>query len=510
GVLAPEDAGPINPGPAPNPCGPLQDPYGSDINGDCLGDLVIGAPGVLAPDGTTTTPNARLQVVVAKATTLPNPTPADVFEVVTNITGDSTHGRLGASLAIDPRRLPDGRRYLLAGEPNPLAYGRVVRFLLPLADEGLSFRGKKSGWFGDGFGSSVVAAGGEGNFLSAVVGTGLTNANANATAEGMIVTAARFEELSSAATLYTPDQLYPNATGQLQPRALFRIDDQDGDGRSDIAVSGVGLSVLGQAAGVLVLSSADLTVHAELAPPAGADASFGWAIASTPDFDNDGQTDLAISAPKEGNGKVYIRLSGGGFLTVLPAVEEPTVRGGFGFEVSLIGDLDDDGIVDLGVGEPFWDNNDLDTATGQPKFPSTVQECETLRGDGYTGNCSGRFSFVRGKDLADLAAGDDINAVVCARGEGGLRLGHSLAPIDEHFAGTTPDGATFAIGAPGHLGEGGIVFVLRPGRITQRNNPTRWVCADSAVPIKFAYVEEDAAGVISAIPGTYFGESLAR
>src|SRR5690606_28275889 len=102
---------------------------------------------------------------------------------------------------------------------------------------------------------------------------------------------------------------------------------------------------------------------------------------------------------KDGDGKVYVALSGGGFLTLLPQVANATPLAGFGWEVASIGDVDDDGVEDIGVGEPYWDNNELDPDTQQPLWPATLATCEALRGDGYTGNCAGRFSVVKSEAL---------------------------------------------------------------------------------------------------------------
>lgn len=78
---------------------------------------------------------------------------------------------------------------------------------------------------------------------------------------------------------------------------------------------------------------------------------FGYALVAE-DFDNDGYTDLAISAPfhsygDEGfdNGAVYIYKNNGGSAFDLDSTLRPTyaLNGRFGTALSKVGDINNDG-----------------------------------------------------------------------------------------------------------------------------------------------------------------------
>ena len=114
----------------------------------------------------------------------------------------------------------------------------------------------------------------------------------------------------------------------------------------------VALGIAGQAGG---------QVNVRPVPnPSLAPVRFGSAVAGIPDVDQDCIPDVAIGSP--GAGRVFI-LSGAD-RHVIRSLTDPdlAVDQHFGFAVARLGDLDGDGLDDLGVGAPG-------TLTGVPPLP---------------------------------------------------------------------------------------------------------------------------------------------
>ena len=95
-----------------------------------------------------------------------------------------------------------------------------------------------------------------------------------------------------------------------------------------------------------------------------ASGQFGTALSKIGDINMDGYNDIAISAPFEGNGVVYIYLGGPKGLSSTPSqtlrapidisaipVKQPM----FGFSVSRGVDIDNNGFNDLAIGAPNSD-----------------------------------------------------------------------------------------------------------------------------------------------------------
>lgn len=85
---------------------------------------------------------------------------------------------------------------------------------------------------------------------------------------------------------------------------------------------------------------------------------YGLALAGMTEMRADGRRYLAVGAPfTAGGGRVYLEgLDAGGLSTETIAIDAPSGSSRFGSSVSCIGDVDDNGTVDLVVGDPERDS----------------------------------------------------------------------------------------------------------------------------------------------------------
>jgi hypothetical protein len=234
---------------------------------------------------------------------------------------------------------------------------------------------------------------------------------------------------------------------------LRRIHDVDGDGTPEIAVSTVGMARGGTDIGLIALSVADVVGNTvdivrlvEWTTPTGADG-FGTAFATAGDLIGSAAPELAIGAPLEGAGRLYVAVGGATSAVNRSAVDPPaalSAQAAFGGAVEAIGDLDGDGKAELLVGAPFHsEGGDLADCDGERGAPPA-----------YAGDCAGAIAVVRGADVAEPAALNAIDPTCVATGVAGERLGAALRALE-------PSGAAVrvAVGAPAHATKAGNVYV---------------------------------------------------
>ncbi|HEX5009032.1 MAG TPA: integrin alpha [Planctomycetota bacterium] len=142
---------------------------------------------------------------------------------------------------------------------------------------------------------------------------------------------------------------------------LAAAGDLDGDGVSDLVVGVPDGSTGGVAAGRLVVVPGDL--HGTLLALAGdaAGDDFGFSVAAGQDLNLDGVPDLAVGVPKADvtspiatdAGRIQM-LSGADGSLLREFVGEKAFDKA-GFAVAFVGDIDGDGVADVGCGAPFHD-----------------------------------------------------------------------------------------------------------------------------------------------------------
>lgn len=133
--------------------------------------------------------------------------------------------------------------------------------------------------------------------------------------------------------------------------ALAWLPDIDGDGVPDFVAGGPAEDPVFQPAGnghVLVCSGATATILFDWVGDVG--AGFGMAVARAGDANGDGIEDIAVGAPFEGNGNVFVYSGADG--TLLRALSGSTAGSQFGISLASLGDVDGDGVDDFAVGAP--------------------------------------------------------------------------------------------------------------------------------------------------------------
>jgi hypothetical protein len=136
-------------------------------------------------------------------------------------------------------------------------------------------------------------------------------------------------------------------------RSLARIGDLDGDGIDDLIVGSIGAA----AGHVQVRSGASGALVFDVATPAGADLQFGACVAALGDLDGDGLADLGVGDPgfNSGIGRIsrHSGLDGSLLDTIDPPAQSPAPFASFGSTFDSLGDVDGDGVGDLVVGAPL-------------------------------------------------------------------------------------------------------------------------------------------------------------
>jgi Ca2+-binding RTX toxin-like protein len=163
------------------------------------------------------------------------------------------------------------------------------------------------------------------------------------------------------------------ANGDRFGKSVTSLGDLDGDGVADLAVGAIGDDTGGSYSGAVhvlmmnangsVKSSVKIASSTNGGPSLASNDRFGFAVTSLGDLDGDGVADLAVGATYDNTGGSYsgavhvLMLNANGSVKSSVKIASSTNGGPslasndrFGSSVTLLGDLDGDGVADLVVG----------------------------------------------------------------------------------------------------------------------------------------------------------------
>ncbi len=472
------------------------------MNGDCVPDIVVGAPS--SAQAATVDPHTVPIPRVVIAHGAPTGVFAQSAQLVFSGNGSNlaeVRGQFGLAIAIDPAPYPNvtgtfqatGPRSIFVGEPAPTQRRNVDGTIQNVA-QGLLwwFSPQRAGDCSSGperCGASFIGFGRTGSTLAAArtgdeppaslitFGSPTRDAAVDGILFGIAVDYASQPSLFSASGSITPSSLGLNGGSPgFGDVGAARIVDLDDDGTEEVAYSAFGLTDDGAAAGVFAFSPEQILQNSAVPvlhwpPPVGV-TGFGRSIINAGDLDGDCLDDVAFGS----DDGVFLALSSN--YADLRRVTAPV---GVGFENAVFGAslarFSSSAGSGLVIGAPFrsagGSNASCATAIGAPP--------------GYVGDCAGAVVWLQASLVAERASGD-IATQCTSSAPAGQRLGAALRGL-----GPAPNNAArarVAVGAPGTNAGQGRVAVFEFG-------------VDCASIVEAATITGSAAG-------EHFGQSLGQ
>lgn len=376
----------------------------SDLNGDGLSDIVIGAKGY-----DTQGMNNRGRVAVYFGAAMPATTPGWSVE------GAAENDSFGTSVSSRGDLNGDGVADLVVGAPFAMGgNGQATVYLGGSSPSNRPTLTLNPPMQGSDFGRSVAILGdinGDG-FDDFAVGASTAN---NSSMGGQV-----FVYFGGATLDATPDLTLGGSAPQIQfGRAVAGAGDVNGDGFADFLVGAPRApnnNVVDVGAAYLYLggerpdTTADGTYRGTMMSD-----FFGATLTSAYDIDRDGFADFAVGAPRTSGGESPVFIFGGG--TAVPtmartSIAPPSGARGFGRGLGSAGDVNGDGHYDLIVGAPVTSGAENETgraflyvgaANGIVTTPAATYD-GAVGGDSLGSACNGAGD-VNGDDLGDVLVG---------------------------------------------------------------------------------------------------------
>ena len=252
-------------------------------------------------------------------------------------------------------------------------------------------------------------------------------------------------EAAGAAYVFSLDKLVPpdGAEGDGFGLSVADAGDVDGDGHDDVVVGAHGVDIDGTDEGsAYVYYGAPGGIRAAeattlVASDAADEASFGWSVAGAGDVDGDGLDDVIVGAPGTADGGAAYLFLGSSSGADSDSEQQLVLEGAaadaaFGWSVAGVGDVDGDGLDDVLVGAPGAGEDAeggaflyLGSASGLDETPQELLASDGAAGDALGWSVAGAGDVDGdGLDDAVLGAPGDDDAGDGA-GSAYVYLGHS-------------------------------------------------------------------------------------
>ena len=106
----------------------------------------------------------------------------------------------------------------------------------------------------------------------------------------------------------------------------------------------------------------------------GTNEQFGFSVSADGDVDGDGLSDILVGTAV--SGRAYLFLGSSTFSAGPPAVVFSGASIGYGFTVAQIGDIDNDGLPDIAIGNPINSGRKVYVYKGRRTWPATLTDAQ--------------------------------------------------------------------------------------------------------------------------------------